>query len=159
MQRTNYLWHYSALPRLAAIMDSGFLKPGNVYAPGETPMLWFSANQHWENTATKMVKGPSGLLMPLTFQQQAKRFGCIRFGLPWDDLRILPWKAACSVAGTPREVRRSLEASGKKIGGKSEDWFATSVTIGLEELHFQVWRDGWFDELISDCVKDRKSVV
>lgn len=108
-------------------------------------MLWFSSNQNWEPTATKLCGDALGSVVKMTFAQQVKVFGAVRFGLPARDVRLLDWKTACSFAGTPRETRRELERVGKKQGADSRQWFATPVQIPLSELHFQVWMEGWAD--------------
>lgn len=82
------LWHYAPGQYLPDMVSAGRLRTSNVGAPGEAPLLWFSANQTWEPTATKSVQTRRGL-MRLTFAQQVARSGCIRFGLPSDDCRLL----------------------------------------------------------------------
>ena len=137
------VWHYSAGTKLSAIVNCGELRGTNVVAAWERPMLWFSANQHWEPTATKLLISKDGIVTELTFEQQAKKFGCIRFGLDADDYRLLEWKAACRMAGTTRGIRRSLEKSGRRLHANSADWFATEHRIPVSQLHFQIWCKGW----------------
>lgn len=139
------VWHYATWASLPRIVESGALRGSNAGAPGEAPMLWFSANQQWEPTATKWRTDKTGKPFPMTFKEQVKTVGCIRFGLPADDPCLLNWKAACAAAGTPRETRRSLEKVGKKKGADPANWFATLRQVALSELHFQVWAGGWFD--------------
>jgi hypothetical protein len=139
------VWHYAPWAYLPAMVKFGALRGSNAAAAGEVAMLWFSANQQWEPTATKMMRNSAGALVFLTFKQQVQMFGCIRFGMAADDCRLLNWKAACNYAGTPRETRRGLERVGKKAGADTAHWFATAAIIPLTELHFQVWADGWRD--------------
>lgn len=140
-----YLWHYTPWSYLPKIVENGALRGSNAGAPGEVPMLWFSANQRWEPTARKLLLSPSGNAEQLTFEQQADLYGAIRFGISADDVRLLNWKSACTAAGTPRESRRELERVGKRIGASPSDWFATSAQIPLEELRLQVWVGKWQD--------------
>ena len=104
----NMVWHHAPWAYLPAMVESGALRGSNTHAAGEAPMLWFSANQQWEPTATKLAaNNPNGTnLFVMTFKQQAERFGCIRFGLAADDFCLLNWKDACAFAGTPRKNRR-----------------------------------------------------
>ena len=141
----NMIWHYAPWAYLPAMVESGALRGSNTGAEGEAPMLWFSANQQWEPTATKMIRNSAGATVSMTFKQQVQMVGCIRFGMGADDCRLLDWKAACAFAGTPRDSRRALERVGKKKGADPAHWFATAATIPLAELHFQVWADGWRD--------------
>jgi len=144
--KANVLWHYAPWSRLHEIVKSGFLQRSNASAPKELPMLWFSANQVWEPTATKNMWLKSGQLMPLTFEAKNAKFGCIRFGIAEADPRLQKWKQACATAGILRGMRCTLERVGKKMGANPEDWHATAVNVPLNELHFQVWSSGWKDE-------------
>ena len=107
-------------------------------------MLWFSANQRWEPTATKLYSSKQGQRR-LTFEEQVRLVGCIRFGLPATDARLLDWKAACAFAGTKRDTRRAMEQAGKRLGANPAHWFAVGQAIPIEELHLQIWCNGWHD--------------
>ena len=139
------VWHYAPWAYLPSMVESGALRGSNAGAAGENPMLWFSANQQWEPTAAKAVRNNAGLITQMTFQQQVTRVGCIRFGLPAADVRLLNWKQACAAANTPKESRRAMEKVGKKQGSNPDHWFATVSGVSLSELHFQVWLNGWKD--------------
>ena len=139
-----YVWHYAPWATLPAMVESGALRGSNAGAPGETPMLWFSAHQKWEPTATKVMGTPQGVVQ-LTFKQQVERFGAIRFGLAANDSRLLDWSASCAAAGVPVDERNVLEARGRLKGANPAHWFATSATIPLSELYFQVWAGRWSD--------------
>lgn len=127
------------------MVGSGILKRSNAGSPAENPMLWFSANQMWEPTATKILIGRAGKITRMTQNEQHAVFGCIRFGLPIDDLRLMKWKDACTAAGTPREKRRALEKSGRKQNADPAHWFAASVDVAILGLRFQVLLDTWRD--------------
>jgi hypothetical protein len=136
------VWHYAPWAYLPAMVEYGALKGSNAGAQNEVAMLWFSANQQWEPTATKLISVAGGWVQ-MSFEQQAQRFGCVRFGMAADDFRLLDWASACKVAGTQREHRRALERAGKKQGAKPAHWFATIADVPLSELHFQVWANRW----------------
>lgn len=138
----NMVWHYAPWAYLEEISRSGALKPSNAKAENEHPLLWFSANQKWEPTATKMRRSENGEAIPLTFAEQAESFGCIRFGLPASDSRLLNWPDSCKAAGTPGNLKRGMENAGRRCGANPYHWFAVSSEIRLNELHFQVWIDG-----------------
>ncbi|ETF02425.1 hypothetical protein W822_15610 [Advenella kashmirensis W13003] len=102
-------------------------------------MLWFSSNQAWEPTATKMVRDALGNLKNLTFEEQFKLMGCVRFGLDADDGRLLDWRAACKHARTPRKLREAMERLGARMGAFPGHWFATPVYIPLIAVSYEVW--------------------
>lgn len=139
------LWHYTVAGYLPAIAGYGLLLGSNAGAPDERPMLWFSANQKWEPTATKGVLTPTGKYRQLTFDELVDSTGCIRFGLPADDTRLMDWKSACAFAGTPRRLREAMERIGTRDGAQPSHWFGTGEAIPLEQLRLQAWADGWRD--------------
>lgn len=140
------VYHYAPWAYLPAIVQHGALRPSNARADGEVPLLWFSLNQHWEPTATKVWENKAGTILQMTFRQQVSQVGCIRFGLDDQDPRLLDWKQACKAAGTGRNERRAMENAGKKLGAKPEDWFATLMSVQLADLRFQVFlNEQWLD--------------
>ena len=138
------VFHYAPWSYLPKIVTSGALQPSNAAANGEKPMLWFSAHQRWEPTATKMLRLSNGAYRQMTLQEQSDRYGCIRFGLPAADPRLLDWGRTCALAGTSRKVRRNLELAGKKRGANPQQWFATAQPVSLTELELEVFvEDAW----------------
>jgi hypothetical protein len=134
------VWHYTTCSHLSEIIKVEELRCSNAGAPDLVPLLWFSSNQSWEPTAAKMVADPNGRgLRKLRFNEQAKLFGCVRFGLSASDPRLLDWKAACTFDGTSREMRRKMELKGKRDGADPKDWFAIAASVPLAETAFQFW--------------------
>lgn len=148
------VWHYAPWSRLGAIVASGHLRPSNAGGQeDEVPLLWFSANQWWEHTATKMIALPDGRTRSLSFSEQQEFCGCIRFGLSGNDLRLLNWKKACGIAAIGRDERRALERAGRKCGAEPKEWFATSAPVGLNELQFMVLlRGAWYPAVASEMI-------
>lgn len=138
-RRPGNVYHYAPWAHLPSMVESGALRPSNVGAAHERPMLWLFAHQHWEPTATKAWRGPDGKVKLLTFLEQVKQVGCIRFGLPAQDLRPLPWLEACTQAGMTRETRRELERAGKKRGGDPNHWFAIPHEVPLSDFTLEVF--------------------
>ena len=138
------LLHYAPMLYLRLIVMDSCLKVSNAEASEEVPLLWFSANQRWEPTASKIVRTQRGLVR-LTFEEQAAKYGCIRFGLPAGDHRLLNWLEACHAGRTPRESRRGMERLGRKLGANPDDWFASVIDVPLADLCFQMWlsQHGW----------------
>ena len=135
------VFHYAPWAKLPAIVASRCLMPSNAGAPGELPLLWFSANQHWEPTATKMLLLSDGTRRSMSFQEQKIQFGCVRFGLSAHDTRLMNWKASCVVASIGRDERRALERSGKKRGADPAHWFAVVDPLPVSELILEVFGD------------------
>lgn len=127
------LYHYtSARQHLPAILASGELR-GRADMAGERPLIWFSAHPFWEPTATK-PRMVGGLLVPHTFEEYRDDFGCVRFALPADDARLMPWRRACKFAGIPKRDRWALESVGIEEGSDPRHWFALTGPVPLDEL-------------------------
>ena len=138
------VYHYAPWAYLPQMVTTGELRPSNAEAEGERAMLWFSAHSYWEPTATKSIRIGDAVQW-LTFDEQVQRFGCVRFALAADDVRLMDWKTACKTAGTPREKRRALERAGIKRGANPDHWFATAVPIPLSDVRLQVFGGSWND--------------
>jgi hypothetical protein len=138
------VFHYAPWAYLPSIAERGELLLSSAGGrPDEPGLLWFSAHPHWEPTATKNWMRTNGVPRRMTFAEQVERAGCIRFALAADDSRLLCWKDACSYAGIPRDERRALEASGRRIGGNPAQWFASTMRIPLRDLLLHVWLGNW----------------
>lgn len=133
----NKVFHYAPGVYLKAIVSCGCLRPSNAGAPDEPALLWFSAHPHWEPTATKITYGPAGLRR-LSFAEQFRTLGCIRFGLDAQDPRLLTWPEAARRAGMPRKTRIALEEVGRQLGANPQHWFATTCAVPLSELTLEI---------------------
>ncbi|MDO8715113.1 MAG: hypothetical protein Q7K13_11695 [Polynucleobacter sp.] len=60
-QRPQMLWHYAPWVYLRQIVAAGSLHPCNALAPMEKALLWFSANQHWEDATGCKAANDSAL--------------------------------------------------------------------------------------------------
>src|SRR4051794_4024102 len=94
----------------------------------EAPVLWFSAAQDWEPTASRAIRTGSEVRV-LSDREHEERFGCIRFGLPANDLRLIDWDAACKAAGIPPRLRQALERSGRARGVDPVNWWGSWAAV------------------------------
>ncbi len=138
----NMVWHYTPWSYLPKIVDSGHLRPANAGAPTERPLLWFSSRKDFEPTALKAFQSNDGRPQQLTFEEQVSLVGCVRFGLPQGDTRLMPWVVACKEGGISITQKRVMEKRGKQIKSSSGNWFATSISVPLEEMEFHVFING-----------------
>lgn len=50
------VWHYTTFSRLTRILLTGEIRPASAGVPeGERPIVWFSRNPVWEETATPEI--------------------------------------------------------------------------------------------------------
>lgn len=73
------VFHYTTGLKLRAIINTGHIKPSTArIGPYEKPVVWFSASQRWEPTATKCpVPGKAGQRITAKLQN-----GLVRITVP-----------------------------------------------------------------------------
>lgn len=137
------VWHYTVGQKFALIVDDGWLRPATAFvAAPEKPILWFSGNQDWEETANKMFKPPDG---PLRFgTKETTRDlggGLVRFGYRRD--RLHPWPKIARKARMNAKTMASLEAAAREAGGIPAEWYGTTRPIPLSQIKWvEVEEDG-----------------
>lgn len=136
-----HIYHYTAGHHLSEIAASGALLPtGEMIAPRERRVLWFSLHPHWEPTAIKMFlwAGSTTPVKP-SFEVMAAEIGAYRFALPARDKRLLPWRRLSLVAHIPpAEAARMVEV-GIRAGARPHDWYGVLDPIPLTDLTFEAW--------------------
>lgn len=122
-------WHYTTQERLEQILEDGVLLP-TTYAPPDnfTRTLWFSTNQHYEQTARKRVAGTA---TRLTMEEMHVLLGLARIGAP-DDLVFLHFRSWAYVVGVPGQTRSSFVNGGIELGANPGDWYASFEALPKE---------------------------
>lgn len=137
-------WHYTTGQKAKLIFESGELKPTSLFIePGEKPILWFSTNQVWEQTANKMLELPDGTLRLLTMEGSRKLGGGLfRFGIPADQL--IRWPRLARAANMRGKVQRSLEECGLRDGADFREWCGLLEPVSIDALAWEEMTDsGW----------------
>ena len=115
-------WHYTVGARLGAILASQVLRPAEHGVPqGERPVVWFSSNPDWEQTANKGMidNGAHRSLTKDETEEFAK--GLFRIGV---SLKTAPhnWREYQRLSGAQQKMLRGLVASAISIGANPNDW-------------------------------------
>jgi hypothetical protein len=135
---TLFLWHYTTGKNFISILRDRYIMPATAGVPrGEKPIVWFSANEYWEPTASKMLRAPDGSLKNLTMGETGMygkglvRIGVDRTTAPhgWDRLRKL--------SGMSRQISQGLLQAAARNGAKPQEWFGTFDPVP-EELWIAV---------------------
>jgi hypothetical protein len=117
------LWHYTTGRWLDQILKDGFIKPATEGVPqGERPIVWFSKNQHWEQTVSKLGTNPDGTLIQLDMAQTGERGGgLVRIEVEsmtaphdWNDLK--------ERSGMRAKMATSLYSSGIAQRARPREW-------------------------------------
>src|SRR5262245_17530639 len=83
LKQEQLVWHYTTTQCLVKILTDGYLKPATAFVkPPEKPVVWFSTNQDWEETANKLGQTTDGSLVRLGREETAELGGgLIRIGV------------------------------------------------------------------------------
>ena len=157
--KNTLLWHYTTMQCFEAIFDDGFIRPATAWvADEERPIVWFSSNQEWEPTSTKIYVPHDGEAWRLSKEElRVTGNGLVRFGVTRRTAR-LDWTAIRRLSGMSRDTARDLKVNGRRLGSKPESWFGSfdavqhSEWVAIDVLEdgqwVRVFRDG---ELLGRC--------
>ena len=112
------IYHYTTGTRLKQIINSGGIKPTTAkIEPHEKPVAWFSTQDQWEPTATKVpVPGMAGQIATARAQGGLARIkvpgSCAPYVFPQLPL----------VAGTKPSVCIGLLVAGLELGSDPDTW-------------------------------------
>lgn len=137
------IYHYTTANYARDIILSGYLKVSEWERRNikERPALWLSLNNKWERTANKALLDPNtGLRRRLSFAQQSRLVGCVRFVLPFVPENLCSWKNYGLESNTSKRMIKAMEHVGKEQGGNPNEWYASFSDISLEEvLTVEIW--------------------
>ena len=140
-------WHYTTGQKARLIFESGELKPTGAFIEAqEKPILWFSKNQDWEQTANKMTMLPDGKIRPLSMEETRKMGGGLfRFGSLSDEL--IQWPRLARLSNMRSKIQRALEEGGLRAGADFREWCGLLEPISIAVLTCQILRDSAWVEL------------
>ncbi len=129
------IYHYTTGLKLRQIVNSGCIKPTTVkIEPDEKPVAWFSTQDHWEPTATKVpIPGIAGQIA--TGQAQG---GLVRITVPGTCAPYI-FPQLPLIAGTKPSVCIGLLVAGLELGSEPDTWRFTpnAVPVSLfREVEF-----------------------
>lgn len=159
------LYHYTTGHKLGAIQRSGLLLPSSapVRCPSELGVLWFSAHETWEPTATKPMLHRG--VQTRDLQALSDAVGLARFvwsadGKALDELpaawSLFQWPLIADVARISNAEQRLMAEAGARVGARSADWWGRLAALDISELGLQVRAaDGrWVDSTLDDAVAE-----
>jgi len=133
-------WHYTTGQKFERIARSRELRPPSIsFNPPERPILWFSLNQFWEQTANKAYRQEDGAIVQLdmlgTMEQGG---GLVRVGVMVTDSRLHRWPRLAEEARMPEAVIEELSRVGVERGANPEDWAGMFTSVRLAECVIDV---------------------
>ena len=144
-------WHYTTGQKFQHITSSGMLIPGGIgVEPTGTPVLWFSRNQHWEQTAGdechEAGQPPRRLTMRETYTASG---GLVRYGC--DPKRLYVGEMLRRKAGLPHELWAALHAAGKLQQAYPAAWCGSVESIPVDDLVVHVMSESFKWQRFEAC--------
>jgi hypothetical protein len=140
------LWHYTTGENFVQIVEDDAIKPATEHVPkNERPIVWFSLNQRWEQTANKGRRTADGRRVTATMMEMCELGGgLVRIGVapetaPYD------WKTLRDLSGMSSAMARGLYNAAIEQGARPGEWRGTfelvpqSQWTAVEVLRDNVW--------------------
>jgi hypothetical protein len=126
-------WHYTTGEWFQAIVESGVILPSTAYIdPDEKPIVWFSLNSHWEQTANKLDLEADGL-RTLSMEETAAHCGGLdRFGV-CPAVCPYTWRELKQLSGMSPRIAAALYRIGIEQGARPGQWRGTFEPVGREQ--------------------------
>ena len=137
------IFHYTTGLKLRSIINSGHIRPTTArIEPHEKPVAWFSTQDQWEQTATKVpIPGMAGQIETAKAQG-----GLVRITVPGTCAPYI-FPQLPLIAGTSPQTYIGLLLSGLKLGSDPDTWRFTPtpvpIALFLEVEFFDFANDRW----------------
>ncbi|ENP8454898.1 hypothetical protein ACEI25_001523 [Photobacterium damselae] len=130
------IYHYTIGSKLTPIMEDGFirtspLKPDN----GETPVVWLSSNENFEQSARKMAFIPSTQQQRLltVFEMLKMAGGLVRYVFDKEQINAISWAEAQLSIGMSKNKRGLLLKRSRMVGSKPKEWWVVPKSVSLSQ--------------------------
>ena len=119
------IYHYTTGLKLRSIINSGGIKPTTAkIEPNEKPVAWFSTQDQWEPTATKVpIPGMAGQIKTAKAQG-----GLVRITVPGTCAPYI-FPQLPLIAGTNPSVCIGLLIAGLELGSDPDTWRFTPTPV------------------------------
>jgi hypothetical protein len=119
------IYHYTTGLKLRSIINSGVIKPTTAkIEPHEKPVAWFSTQDQWEPTATKVpIPGMQGQIETAKAQG-----GLVRITVPGTSAPYV-FPQLPLIAGTKPSVCLGLLVAGLELGSDPDTWRFTPTPV------------------------------
>ena len=147
------LWHYTAPKHLGKIIESGSIKVASLGSdPKELPVVWFSSNSDFEQTARMLVKDreTGAVRLDATRDEMFKAgYPPVRIEINLSEVRAYDWETYKKISGISGETAADVEKSAIGKGADPSEWYASFQPIRLVgdcKFPIEIWNGGrWID--------------
>lgn len=130
--KQQYLYHYTSVFTLRNILKDKLLKMSNMAKKVDS--LWFSSNESWEESATKMTITKRNEVRQQSKEEQYESSGLARIALK-KSILFTSWENYLKLARIPDRFSNEME----KCGNKNE-WFCRLKNIPSSQWEkVEIW--------------------
>jgi hypothetical protein len=143
-QQCSTRWHYTTGQCFLQIVEDGIIKPAITGVPThEKPIVWFSTNPHWENTASKAMRKPDGSIVTLNMEETAEHCGgLVRFGVA-PETAPHDWNALRDISGMSPKMASALYQAAIRQGARPGEWWGCFEPVPRSRwVAVHVYQDG-----------------
>lgn len=143
------IWHYTIAATLLEIVESGEIRTAIAgLPPGVKPVVWFSTNPFWEETATKMIGGSEGFHR---FRDIEEMYEYSKTSPIWTPARVAVdasvaphrWKDYKDRSGAKGWFTKALYDAAIGQGAKPAEWRWTAEKVPASSwTAIEIYRDG-----------------
>lgn len=128
------VWHYTTGELFRLIVESGELRPATTYVPeNERPIVWFSSNKNWEQTANKALRNNDGTVRSLDRDEMAALGGgLVRIGVH-PETAPHDWHALKELSRMSSKMAQGLYKSAIRKGSRPGEWRGTFEPVPREK--------------------------
>jgi len=139
------IWHYTIGNHLPSIIADGEIKLATAFVWEGRPVVWFSTNPSWEQTANKGFFNNDGTFKALSKRQtESLGGGLVRIEV-CPEAAPYSWNDFLRMSDTPRKIAKALAKRAQQVGSAASLWRVSfeAVTrdkwLAIEVLQEDQW--------------------
>lgn len=130
------VFHYTILERYQSIFNDGEIKVATKFVPvGVKPVVWFTTNPDWDETANKGAAMDDGSFKTLN-RQSMWEMGVhpIRIEIDPTMVSLRSWNNYKKNSGDSKEVLKGLEKTAKQVGSNPKLWLVSYESVPIRAI-------------------------
>jgi hypothetical protein len=130
------VFHYTVFQRLQSIFTDTEIKVATKNVPaGVKPVVWFTTNPDWEETANKDVDFGNGSTEFLNRQSMwEKGIHPIRIEVDPTKVSLRSWSNYKKNSGDSMDTIKSLEKTAKQLGSNPKQWMVSYENVPVDAI-------------------------
>jgi hypothetical protein len=139
------VFHYTGWERFQGICIDGEIRVATKHVPpGVKPVVWFTTNPDWEETANKpVVRRDGSLSEPLNRHALWEHgYNPIRIEVDPKKASLSSWNNYKKNSGDSMDMLKSLEKTAKQMGSNPKQWLVSYENVPVDAIVYVCVWDG-----------------